>query len=297
MRFFRTLTLLTALAAMPASAQIAPPVATTPPRSYNVAGNIFVAVQEDRNSTVIVGEDSLLVVETNYRERTDALKTLLATISPKPVKIAINSHWHADHVGGNAALAAVGAVTIAQEKTRVRMGQAQVNRLTGNVQQPAFPSEFWPMVTFRDSLKVHFGGHDLEMTYHPDGHTDSDVVLRIPDANIIYVGGLMNYPTYAGVRSATAFVDALDKILAQANDTTKIIPWRGPVVGKAELAEWRNILATVRDRVQTGIREGKTVDQIVATNPSREFDAKWSPGAQPANFVRQIYAGLTQPLD
>ncbi len=297
MRILPTFIFLTVLAAMPAMAQITPPAATTPPRTYNVTGNIFVAVQEDRNSTVIVGEDSLLVVETNYRERTDALKTLLATISPKPVKIAVNSHWHADHVGGNAALMAAGAITIAQDKTRVRMAHAQVNRLTGNVQQPAFPSEFWPMVTFRDSLTIHFGGHDIEMTYYPDRHTDSDVVLRIPDANLIYVGGLMNYPTYAGVRSANAFVDALDKVLAQANDTTKIIPWRGPLVGKAELAQWRNILATVRDRVQAGIRDGKTVDQIVASSPSREFDAKWSPGAQQANFVRQIYAGLTQPLD
>ena len=284
--------------AVPAIAQIAPPAQSAQSRTYKVADNISVAVHEDRNTTVVEGGDSLLIIETNYRERAEGLKALIATISPKPVRIAVNSHWHADHVGGNALFARDGAVTVAHENTRKRMQAEQRNRLTGAVQQPAFAPEFLPMITFRTTTTLHFAGEDIEATFYPDGHTDSDVAFRFPGANVIYVGGLMNYEMYAGVRSPDAFVAALDKVLAQADDNTKIIPWRGPLVGKRELQEWRNVLATTRDRVAAMIREGRTVDQIIAAKPTAEFDAKWtSRGGNPANFVRQIHAGLTQPLD
>jgi cyclase len=100
----------------------------------------------------------------------------------------------------------------------------------------------------------------------------------------------MNYPTYAGVRSPDAFVAALDKILAQANEQTKIIPWRGPLVGKRELQEWRTVLATTRDRVKAMIAEGKTLDQIVAAKPSAEFDANWRSAA-----IRQTSSARSTP--
>jgi cyclase len=165
------------------------------------------------------------------------------------------------------------------------------------VQQAAFPAEFLPMLTFRDAMTVHFAGEEIQLTYYPDAHTDSDVVLRFPRANVIYMGGLLNYPTYAGIRSPDGFVAALDKVLAQADANTRIIPWRGPLVGKRELQEWRDLLATVRDRVAAAIRQGKTVDEIVASKPSREFDAKWGGAGAPDNFVRQIHAGLTGRLN
>jgi hypothetical protein len=81
-----------------------------------------------------------------------------------------------------------------------------------------------------------------------------------------------------------------------ANAETRIIPWRGPLIGKAEVQEWRDLLATVRDRVAVMVREGKSVDEIIASRPSREFDPKWSPNGQPAGFIRQIHAGMTGPL-
>src|SRR4051794_38122150 len=113
----KSLALLVALIfAAPALAQIAPPPQTAPGRTYQVAPNLFVAVQEDRNTTVLVGPESLVIVESNFRERAPALKDLIATISPKPVRLVINSHWHADHVGGNALFVSAGAITLAQEK-------------------------------------------------------------------------------------------------------------------------------------------------------------------------------------
>jgi glyoxylase-like metal-dependent hydrolase (beta-lactamase superfamily II) len=283
--------------AAPAAAQIAPAAQRQPGRIYPVTENIHVVVLEGRNSVVLVGTDAVLLSESNFAERAQDLKDLIASVTPLPVKLVVNTHWHADHVGGNAFFAKAGAVTLAQENTRTRMGAAQRNRLTGNVQQQAFAAEFLPMITFKDATTVHFGGETIELTYYPDAHTDADTVLHFRNANVIFLGGLLNHPTYAGVRSADGFVKALDAVLAKGNAATKYIGWRGNVIPPAEVKEWRDILATTRDRVAVGIREGRSLDQIVASKPTRDFDAKWNGANNADNFVRQIYAGLTAPLD
>jgi glyoxylase-like metal-dependent hydrolase (beta-lactamase superfamily II) len=290
--------LLAFLLLVPASLQAAqPPAQSSPPRTYPVAGPIHVAVQEDRNSMVVVGQDGILLVESNYVERAQNLKTLLATISPLPVKIVVNSHWHADHVGGNALFHRGGAVSIAHENTRRRMMADQINPANGNIQARAWGAEFLPNMTVRERMTIHFGGEEVILIHTPDAHTDSDLFVHFPLSNVVFTGGLLNYPTYAGIRSADRFVEALDQLLALANAQTKIIPWRGPMLGKTEVQEWRDLLATVRDRVAAMVREGKSLDEIIAARPTREFDPKWSPNGNSAGFVRQIHAGMTGPLN
>jgi glyoxylase-like metal-dependent hydrolase (beta-lactamase superfamily II) len=294
MRAIFSLLFLLAFAAAAEAAQ--PPAQSGPPRTYHVAGPIHVAVQEDRNSMVVVGPDSLLLIETNYVERAQNLKNLVATISPLPVRYAINSHWHADHIGGNALFRQGGALIISHENTRKRMMVEQRNA-NGNVQGPQWAPEFLPMMTITDGMTIPFAGEEVTLIHTPDAHTDADLFVHFPRSNVIFTGGLLNYPTYAGIRSADRFVAALDRLLALANAETKIIPWRGPQIGKAEVQEWRDLLATVRDRVAMMVREGKSIDEIVASRPTREFDPKWSPNGNSANFIRQVHAGMTQALD
>jgi glyoxylase-like metal-dependent hydrolase (beta-lactamase superfamily II) len=295
MRAILSLVFLLAFAAAAEAAQ--PPAQSGPPRTYHVAGPIHVAVQEDRNSMVVVGPDSLLLFETNYVERAQNLKNLVATISPLPVRYAINSHWHADHIGGNALFRQGGAITISHENTRKRMSVEQRNPATGNVQAPAWAPEFLPMITITDQLTIPFAGEEVTLIHTPDAHTDADLFAHFPRSNVIFTGGLLNYPTYAGIRSADRFVAALDRLLSLANAETKIVPWRGPLIGRVEVQEWRDLLATVSDRVATMVRENKSIDEIIASRPSREFDPKWSPNGNSAGFIRQIHAGMTQPLN
>jgi glyoxylase-like metal-dependent hydrolase (beta-lactamase superfamily II) len=204
LRIIPALLFLLAVAVPAEAAQ--PPANSGPPRTYHVAGPIHVAVQEDRNSMVVVGNDGLLIIESNYVERAQNLKSLVATISPLPVRIVINSHWHADHVGGNALFASEGAITIAHENTRRRMSVDQINRATGNVQARAWAPEFLPMITIREGMTLQFGGEEVVLVHTPDAHTDSDLFAHFPRSNVIFTGGLLNYPTYAGIRSADRFV-------------------------------------------------------------------------------------------
>jgi glyoxylase-like metal-dependent hydrolase (beta-lactamase superfamily II) len=266
-----------------------------PPRLYPLTegGSIFVAVVEDRNTPFLMEAGKILLADTNFERNAEAVQALIDSITPDPVTLVFNSHWHGDHVGGNAFFASHGAITLAHENTRLRMGEQQLNPTTGQVQSEAFAPEYLPVLTFKDEMTIHWGPETVDLVFYPEGHTDSDVVMYFENANALYIGGLLNYPTYAGVYRVPGFLAALDAVLARTDENTRIIPWRGPVIGKAEVAEWRGIIATVAARVETMIAEGKTMEEIVATEPSKEFDAKWGGQRAPARFVEDIYVALT----
>ncbi len=102
-----------------------------PGRVFPIAGNIHLAVVEGRNTPFLVGDDAVLLAETNFERNAEIVRDLIATITPNPVRLAVNSHWHPDHVGGNAFFAANGALTLAHENTRTRMLNRLQNQATG----------------------------------------------------------------------------------------------------------------------------------------------------------------------
>lgn len=266
-----------------------------PGRVYQVAGDIHVVVVEDRNTPFLVSDAGVLLADTNFERNAKTVSRLIASVTDKPVRLVINSHWHPDHVGGNSHFAALGATTIAQENTRIRMSERQRNQTTGQVQSEAFVSGYLPVVTFKDQLTLHWDGMNVDLIFYPDAHTDSDVVTYYRDANVVYLGGLLNYPTYAGVYRVPGFLAALDGVLSETDQDTTFIPWRGPVIGRAEVQEWRNLLATVSQRVEAQIAAGASLEEIIASRPTRDFDAKWGGGQRtPERFVNDVYAALTE---
>ena len=269
------------------------PAEPDPGRTYQVEGNIHVAVVENRNSVYLVSDERVLLTETNFERNAVTVAGLIASVTPNPVQLVVNTHWHGDHVGGNAYFAERGAALMAHENTRVRMSEQQVNPVTGRVQLEAQALEFLPTVTFKDGVTIHWGDETVELVHYPDAHTDSDVVIYFHDANVIMVGGLLEYPTYAGVSDPEGFIDALEKVIARADADSKIIPWKGPVISEVELQEWRDVIETMAANVSALIAEGKTIDEIVAAHPSAEFDAKWGGGRTPNRFAQDMHYVLT----
>lgn len=270
------------------------PATPDPGRTFQVEGNVHVAVIEGRNSVFLVSDEGVLLTETSFERNAATLAGLIASVTPRPVVRVVNTHWHGDHVGGNAYFSERGAVLMAHDNTRVRMSQEQVNPVTGRVQLEALAPAFLPSVTFSDSVTIQWGDEVAELVYYPDAHTDCDVVVYYHDANVIMVGGLLEYPTYAGVYSPEDFIDALENVIARADADSKIIPWKGPVVSRVELQEWRDVIETMAANVSALIVEGKTIDEIVAAHPSAAFDGKWGGGRTPDRFARDMHYVLTQ---
>lgn len=264
-------------------------------RVIKLTEGISVAVVGAQNIVVSVGDDGLLISDDQDVPLVPRILKQLAKISNKPVRYVVNSHWHYDHVGGNDPFGRAGAVTIASDNARKRMMGEIFNPISGR-RQAAFSASYLPKVTFADRMTLHINGDDIVLTHMPAAHTDADVTIYFQKANVIALNDLLfvgeNYPGIEVESGATidGMIAAYDKILAAIDDRTKVIPARGPLVMKKEVAEFRGVLVAVRDRVAAMAKEGKSEADVVAARPTKDFDAKWNKDPRRAdNFVKSVY--------
>ena len=267
--------------------------------SEALAPGIHMLTGAGGNIGLSVGEDATFIIDDQFAPLTDKITAAIKAITDKPVRFVINTHWHGDHTGGNENFGKAGAVIIAHDNVRKRMSADQFNEVFKST-TPASPKAALPVVTFAESVNLHLNGDTVHVVHVEPAHTDGDSIVHFTKANVLHMGDLfMNgfYP-FIDVGSGgdvNGVVAAADKALALANDQTKIIPGHGPLATKADLTAFRDVVATVRDRVTTLIEEGKSLADVQAARPSKEFDAKWGGGFMKADqFVGLVYQSLSK---
>ncbi len=250
------------------------------------------------NMLVSAGPDGVLLVDDEFAEITDKIVKQIGAIKPGPIKFVLNTHFHNDHTGGNENLGKMGSVIIANEKSRERMKSESYNAHFDSV-TPASPPAALPVVTFKDSLVVHFNNEDIKFFFVSAAHTDGDSIVWFPKSNVVHMGDVYINELYpiidlAGGGRIDGYFPAIDAVLAVINDKTRVVPGHGPIGDKASLRVYRDMLQLIRDRVVKLIKEGKTLDAIKASNPSKEFDRKWaSDRVGPDDVTKMIYQSLT----
>ena len=232
------------------------------------------------NVSVSVGDDGLFVIDDELAPLTPKLKAALASLSKRPVRFLVNTHWHADHTGGNPALAAAGAVIVAQENVRKRLSVDQVREFMGNkVTTAALPPAALPVVTFTDDVTLHFNGDEVHVVHVPPAHTDGDSIVQFKKANVIASGDVIcgGYPLIDADSGGTfeGFITATEKVLSLADDNTKIVPGHGPMMSRADVAAYHDMLLQVRDRVGKLIAAKKTVEEAKAAKPLADLEPRW----------------------
>jgi cyclase len=247
------------------------------------------------NITVAVGSDGIILVDSQFAPLHDKIKAAIGGLSPLPVKFLINTHFHGDHTGGNEAFAKEGATVVAQDNIRVRLAAGTVNGLTGAKTAPAAAGAIPTDTYVGGTKKVDVGGRTAILTHANNAHTDGDTWVYFPDANVLATGDVFTngrYPNidFANGGGVNGVINAVDAFLKVSNDNTKIVPGHGPLATKAQLAEYRNVIATARDRVRKLYDEGKSEQEVLAAKPLADLDGKWAGNEQAANnFVRVVY--------
>ena len=264
-----------------------------------VADGVSMLVGEGGNIGVTTGKDGIFIIDDQFEPLLPKIRAALKTLGEGPVRFVVNTHFHGDHTGSNARLREAGAVIIAQQNVRKRLGMERLDRETGKTIPPK-PAEAWPLVTYADGVKLYLNGDELEVTHVARAHTDGDSIIRFKKANVVHMGDTFfngGYP-FIDVDSGGSIdgaIAAVDQVLATTDDKTKIIPGHGPLASKADLQVYRNVLAGSRDRVKTLVAQKKTLDQVIAANPTAEWDARWGKEfMEPKFFVSSVYRSLTE---
>jgi glyoxylase-like metal-dependent hydrolase (beta-lactamase superfamily II) len=273
--------------------EVSPRPKDVPIETTSLAPGIYLLVGRGGNVGLTVGEDGAAIIDDQFADMAPKIRAAVAMLSDQPVKFVINTHLHGDHTGGNDAFGKAGAVIIAQENVRKRLGTAQVNT-SANVTIPARAREALPVITFADSATLHFNGDDLEFTHLPNAHTETDVVVRFRKANIVHMGDLFvaGFPFIDGNTGGTldGLIRAHEAVLHTLDDNTRIIRGHGPLGNKTELAAYHDMLVVVRDRVAKLVKAGKSQDEAVAARPTKEFEEKYGGGSfNAAEWIGRAY--------
>lgn len=266
--------------------------------TVKVTENIFMLTGAGGNIGVLVGTDGILLIDSQFAQLADKIKAALAPLGQGPVRLLLNTNWHYDHVMGNEWLARAGAVIIAHENTRLDMTKEQEFPQFDS-KFPPYPEAALPKVTFKDSLTINFNGEEIQATHFSGAHSDADVAFYFRESNVIHTGDLFfsaGYPfidvTHGG--SIDGMIAATDRLLGMTDASTKIICGHGPLSDREGVRQFRDMLSTVRDRIARLVKEGKTLDQVLAAKPTAEFDKPGQPGVPAEVFVKIVYGELAK---
>jgi cyclase len=248
------------------------------------------------NILVVIGDDGIIMVDAELAPLHDKIKAAITDNSNLPIKYLIDTHFHGEQTGGNAPFHRDGAIVVAQDNVRVRLLAGTTNSLNYNKSPPANPDAI-PTETYVGGTKtVEVRGRRALLTHATNAHTDGDSWIYVADANVIFTGDLLynngRYPMidYANGGDIRGMIRANEAFLKLANAETKIASSRGPAAGKAQVAEFRDMLATARDRMAAMVDKGMTEEEALAAKPFADLDAKWAGNEQGSvNFIRNAY--------
>lgn len=279
----------------PAQAQLQKPDTTI--RTEEVAKGVYVLYGNGGNIGASVGADGVFIIDDQYAPLTPGINAALAKLSPEPVRFVLNTHWHGDHTGGNENYAKAGAVIIAQDNVRARMSVPQAMEFIKRA-EPAAPLAALPLVTFNDTVTLHFNGDDVRAVHVARAHTDGDAVIHFRVANVIHAGDTYFNELYPFIDvdsggSIEGSLAAVDTMLDLADENTRIIPGHGKVSGRAGLEAFRKMLVETSGRVRALKDAGKTVEEIVAAAPNADYDKTWGWSFINAErYIRMLYASM-----
>lgn len=280
-----------------------------------VKGNVYMMVGRGGNTTVQVGPQGVLVVDTMLEAAADKLVAAIEKLAPgNPIRYVLNTHAHGDHTGGNLKVSEAGAQLVAGNFAG-QLGAAGANSafivahenvMRALSTQPGVPFGALPTDTFfKDQKDMYFNGEAIQLLHSPAAHTDGDVMVFFRSSDVISTGDLFvttSYPRIDAQRGhVNGVIEALNRIIDLAvseqfsEGGTRIVPGHGRISDEMDVVEYRDMVTIVRDRVQHMIGKGMTLAQIKAARPTLDFDPRYGSDTGPwttAMFIDAVYGGL-----
>ena len=282
-----------------AVAQEPPPEATV--RTEQLAPGLHVLFgagggQAAGNVVALIGAAGALVVDTGYPQFVPKYRDEVARLGGGTITHAINTHWHDDHSEGNKVLGPDGVLLIAHTNSRDMLTRDnKINVVRTVLELAAYPAAALPAVTFDDRMELYFNGERIEILHASRAHTAGDAAVIFRGANVVHMGDVFlsaGYP-FADVDNGGDFdgvIEFCSRVLERIDRDTIVVPGHGRAATYADLESYVEMLRAVRGRIAALIAAGATLEQVVAAQPTREWDAKY--GNPTTFFLDRAYKSL-----
>jgi len=261
-----------------------------------VAGNVYMLEGSGGNIGVSVGDDGILIVDDQFAPLADKIRAALKGLGDKKLRFILNTHWHGDHTGGNVAFGPEAPI-IAHDNVRKRLATEQRSEVF-NRTTPASPKEALPVITFNNSLSVHFNSEEIRAIHFPQGHTDGDSVIFFSASNVVHLGddffaGRFPFVDLESGGTVEGLTRNIGELIGKIPPGAKLIPGHGPISTIDDLKSYHRMLQQTTEIVRQKISAGKTLDQIKTEGLPAEW-APWGTGFIKTDlWVQTIYKSLT----
>jgi glyoxylase-like metal-dependent hydrolase (beta-lactamase superfamily II) len=264
--------------------------------THAVAGPVHWLAGAGGNIGVSVGDDGVLVIDSQFADLSDKIKAAIAELGEGAPTFLINTHWHGDHVGGNALLGA--SVIMAHENVRKRMsGDTSLGGRLGD----GTPSAALPVVTLADGASVHFNGEEIRLIHLPGAHTDGDLAVWFTGSKVIHLGDLFFQVGYPFIDTGSGghvlgLIAAIERVLELVPADTVVIPGHGTQSDVAELRTYLAMLQDMTERVRVALAAGKDAEAMLAEGLSADYDERWGQFSfvPPERFLRTLVECLAE---
>jgi glyoxylase-like metal-dependent hydrolase (beta-lactamase superfamily II) len=235
--------------------------------------NLHVLFGPGGNVGVSTGPDGIVLIDDKYARNADEILYQVEQLAGEnnDLLFVINTHLHGDHSGSNPDMKEAGAMIMAHENVRSRMGTRYMNEAFGSMNE-AKEEAFWPVVTFSNEASLHFNGITARAVHTPTAHTDGDSIVIFEEPNVIHMGdnlflGMFPFVDVDSGGSLQGMIAAHDVALGLSDANTVIIPGHGPITDKAGLTNARATLQAIHDRVRVRMEAGETLQAIIEAKP------------------------------
>ncbi len=272
----------------------------SPLKTTSLGDSLFMLSGDGGNVTAIADAGSTLLIDSGMDSRVTELSAAIFKATQRPITRLVSTHWHFDHTGGNVYFGSEGVTIIAHENVKKRLLSVQDVPFVG-LRDGHYPPQALPEITYSSSVTLRQGSQQLTLANYGAAHTDGDTIIYVAPANVAVVGDIFSNHVYpiidlASGGSIDGMIYTLDRILAQTDEQSKIVPGHGSVATRADLQDYRDMLVQVRQRIKTLIAAAKTIDEAVAAAPTKDFDDKWGSGyVSPDVFTKMVFSSLTNP--
>ncbi len=234
-----------------------------------VAGSVSMLTGSGGNIGVSAGADGVLIVDDQYAPLAGRIREALARLGSDRPRFVLNTHFHGDHVGGNAEFGADGVI-VAHENVRGRLAGADA------------AAAALPVVTYDDDVTIHFNGEPVTLIHMPAGHTDNDSVVLFEESDVIHMGdhffnGAFPFVDLASGGTVQGFIDNLEKVLSWIDDDTAVIPGHGPLATRRDLLDFYGALVSTSADIRRMKSRGMSKEEIVAEGLGAEYES-WGRG-------------------
>ena len=289
--------------------------------SIQIRPNVHVIFGAGGNVTVHVGDDGLVVVDSGSTEMARSLLDAIKAISPRQIRMVVNTSADLDHVGGNAIVGGAGvglspdpfgdgnhATVLAHENVLRRL-----SALGTNGAESPFPIKMLPNDTFTSRYRSFYVNDDAVQVIRQTGaHSDSDVMVLFRKADVIATGDVIDLRQFPVIEpekggSIQGELEALNRLLTEfvvpgaplvlKSGRTLVVPGHGYIADYAEVVEYRDMVTVIKDTIQELIDKGLTLEQVKAVDPAKGYRGRYGSDSgawTTEKFVEAVFKGLSE---